>query len=33
MNAAPNGGDVCVMCVSQAKSLPTESFLFPPEST
>jgi len=25
------GGDVCVMCVSLAKSLPSVSFSFPPE--
>ena len=28
---AHRGGDVCVMCVLLAKSLPSRSFLFPPE--
>jgi len=27
---AHHGGDVCVMCFSLAKSLPSKSFLFPP---
>jgi len=30
---AHHGGDVCVMCVSLAKSLPSRSFSFPPECT
>ena len=30
---AHHGGDVCEMCVSLAKSLPSGSFSFPPERT
>ena len=30
---AHHGGDVCVMCVSLAKSLPSGRVLFPPERT
>jgi hypothetical protein len=30
---AHHGGDVCVMCVLLAKSLPSVSFSFPPERT
>ena len=30
---AHHGGDVCVMCVLLAKSLPSGSFLYPPEHT
>jgi len=30
---AHHGGDVCVMCVLLAKSLPSGSFSFPPERT
>jgi len=29
---APHGGDVCAMCVSLAKSLPSGSFSFPPNA-
>jgi hypothetical protein len=32
-NHAHHGGDVCVMCVLLAKSLPSVSFSFPPERT
>jgi len=30
---AHHGGDVCVMCVLLAKSLPSGIFSFPPERT